>query len=82
LATIYAGMGEESGKEAIPVLLRRYDESLRGHEGSGAHPFLVLLGGAATKLGFNIKHKQNDAHDYDCALTERTLLTVQDIQSY
>jgi exopolyphosphatase/pppGpp-phosphohydrolase len=62
--------------------LEEYAERIAPYEVKKPSEELVLLGGAATKLAFNIKHKKDENHDYSSYLIDRTRLKIDEIMEY
>jgi exopolyphosphatase/pppGpp-phosphohydrolase len=59
-----------------------YAGRLKLHAANGPRSELILMGSAATKLAFNIKHKRNDDDDYRRDVVDSTELTQDDVLRY
>jgi exopolyphosphatase/pppGpp-phosphohydrolase len=81
LAELYAGNTDQYGRLIRP-LLEKHDKQIKLHEAVAKTDELLLLGGAATKLAFNIKHKRHDEDDYRPHETDSTRLSVNEIAQY
>ncbi len=80
MAALYARNSDKFSTFVRP-LLEKYDAKIKLHEANGKTE-LVLLGTAATKLAFNIKHKRNDEDDYRPHDTDKTRLSIKEIADY
>jgi exopolyphosphatase/pppGpp-phosphohydrolase len=81
LATLYSRDSDEYVSLLRP-LLEGYSDKIKVHETKTRTEELVLLGGVATKLAFNIKHKRHDDDVYNPRITDKTRLSVSEIADY
>ena len=82
LGKLYSSLSTPLYVREVQGVLELHAEQIALHTAKGRTSSLILLGGPATKLAFNIKHKRDDNHDYDGRAVDVTTLTVNDIQSY
>jgi exopolyphosphatase/pppGpp-phosphohydrolase len=82
LAKLYSTSSPISCVTEIRGLLERHAEKIAPQEVKERRSMLILLGGPATKLAFNIKHKKDVNHDYNARAVDVTAISVKEMQSY
>jgi exopolyphosphatase/pppGpp-phosphohydrolase len=82
LSKLYSPSSPSSYVEHVSSFLERYTKQIGLQENKARMSSLILLGGPATKLAFNIRHKRDDNHDYSARDANVTVVTRDEIWSY
>ncbi|MGY4282585.1 exopolyphosphatase/pppGpp-phosphohydrolase [Bradyrhizobium sp. LM2.7] len=82
LAKLYSPSSPHSYVEHVSGFLEKHTKQIGLQENRGRMNSLILLGGPATKLAFNIEHKKDDNHDYSARDANVTEITRDQILSY
>ncbi|WP_315718557.1 MULTISPECIES: hypothetical protein [unclassified Bradyrhizobium] len=82
LAKLYSPSSPSAYVEKLRNLLGQHTEQIALHEAKKHMSTFILLGGPATKLAFNIRHKRDEDHDYDGRAVDVTTISLKEMQTY